>query len=552
MSRTPFLVFLSTFLTLWIFPISTLAQDDESPELEEKKLWAETGQMVYGVIERQDGPAVPSEELEEVDYESLKQVEKRWEKLLNKSSRGIPPLKYIVPVPKNAEPSSPPSDVGSLIRAPNDFIFFKNTHPSSVAGAGFSSIVNEPSVVAVGDHVFYTGNWYAASSSNEGDTFSFVNPFTGPFAPAGNGFCCDQVTSYDPAANSIFYLQQYIENGSTGVQRINVDQGADGTYDCFYDVQPSLFGFGAGSWADFPDLAVSNGHLYHSTNVFQTGAGSFLGAFVARFPLSQISQCAGSVAFDVYTDTSGFFSFKLTRGATDTMYFADHISTASVRIWRWPERSAAPVSFDRAVSAWSDSPRSCPDPGGHNGCGFIDRRMAGAYVADGVVGFMWMPSQDATFSFPYVRIARFSSLTLSLISEPLIWSSGFAWAYPSVAVNRNGDLGGTVMAGGGTTLYPSCVAWIADDANSDTLAPLENQVALFGTDGPSINRSGDYNSTSAYYPNNRIWAGACFTYLSTSAGHARYLLFGREKDANLVFEDGFASGNLNAWTVKVP
>ena len=109
-----------------------------------------------------------------------------------------------------------------------------------------------------------------------------------------------------------------------------------------------------------------------------------------------------------------------------------------------------------------------------------------------------------------------------------------------------------MMAGGGASLHPSCLVWIADDVNGDTLAPLENQVALFGTTGPSINRSGDYNSTSANHPNQKIWAGSCFAYPDPDNAEPRYVLFGREKNGPLAFSDGFESGNTTAWTLTFP
>ena len=43
----------------------------------------------------------------------------------------------------------------------------------------------------------------------------------------------------------------------------------------------------------------------------------------------------------------------------------------------------------------------------------------------------------------------------TLINEPIIWNSKVAYAYAAVAPDKNGDLGGTVMWGGGTD-YENC------------------------------------------------------------------------------------------------
>lgn len=493
--------------------------------------------------------------IESVDEETRRKIDRHWIQLRAKTGRTIPPLPggEAPTSDTTRRPTNPETVVGANSHAPEDFVLLRNSTPSSSAPAGFSSVVNEPSVVAHGDQVFFTGNWYAASSTDGGNTFSYVNPFTGPFPdPPSGSFCCDQATAYDPQTNSVVWLQQYFSDASTGVHRLSVDQGADGTYDCFYDISPQTLGFAANNWTDFPDLVISDNWVYHSGNVFSTTTAGFTGAYVARYDLGGMTSC-GSVPFDTYADTAGFFSFKLSRGATTEMFFADHISTSSLRIWRWPDGSSAPTSFDRTVSAWSNSARTCPGPDGLDWCGFIDRRMAGAYVADGTVGFFWVPSQDGTFSMPYTRVAQFSEATLTLTGEPIVWSGSIAFVYPSVAVNSNGDIGGTIMAGG-ASLHVSCVAWLADDVNGDTLAPLNNEVARTGSSGPSINRSGDYNSSHRYYPNQKLFAGSCFTYQNSGAGEARYILFGREGsgDPSAIFTDGFESGNTTAWSLSVP
>ncbi len=521
----------------------TAAANAEEPQ-EEQLLYRETGETRHGTIEPQFAPATKAGEISE---ETRRQLEAHWERLLAKRNRKIPPLKINIGVdPATFVPDHPPSELANHSKG-DSFELFKNTEPTAVVPGGASPWVNEPTVVASGDNVFYAGNWYSATSSNGGDSFTFSDPFAGPFPdPLSGDFCCDQVTAHDPATDTLFYMQQFFSDADTGIHRINVDSDVDGSFDCFYDISPQTHGFAAQNFPDFPDLAVSNGFLYHSANVFSTTGGGFTGAFTARYVLSALASCS-SVPFDTHTDSSGFFSFKLTRGARDTMYFADHISTSMMRIWRWPDADMSPTIFDRTVASWSDSTRVCPGPDGRDWCGFIDRRIMAAYVADGVVGFMWVPSQGGSFTFPYTRIAQFSEASLTLVGEPIIWSTGFAWAYPSVAVNGNGDLGGTVTAGGGATLDPSCVAWIADDVNGDNLAPLENQVALFGSSGPATNRLGDFNSTSTYHPNNYLWAGACFALTDPNTAEARYVLFGREKDGERIFADGFESGNTSRW-----
>ncbi len=501
----------------------------------------DTGRTLHLVLETSTEGRVSREELLEPDPETLAQVERLRERLLRANPRGeVRPLPQIPVVP--TEPG-PESTLGATTEgiSVDAFTVFQETVPSDVAPGGFSSSTNEPAVAIAGHQVFYTGNWYAATSDDRGDSFAFLNPFSGPFSPVNDGFCCDQVTSYDPATNTLFFLQQYIEDGTTGTQRINVDQGADGVFDCFLDTTPQDYGFATNNWADFPDMTAGDGYLYHSSNVFSTSGSSFTGAFVARYDLSDLASCS-SVSVDAYTDTS-FFSFKLTRGATDTMYFADHITTASLRVWTWTDAAPSPTSTDVAgITSWSNAGRSCPDPDGNNWCGFIDSRLGAAWVADGVVGFMWTPAQDGTFPQPHLRAVRLdeSSLT-TILSEPVVWSSTIAWAYPAVDVNANGDLGGALLAGS-SSLYPSCLNWIADDVNNDLIAPLENVLVETGTAGPTSDRAGDYSSAQTLSPYDLLFAGACYTFDTTTSGESRFTIFGREAPCSgepLVLTEGF-------------
>ncbi|MEM1204059.1 MAG: hypothetical protein AAGN66_12595 [Acidobacteriota bacterium] len=499
------------------------------------------------------GPATPAAEMEIYDEAHLDRLEKHWEKLMRK---GMNPRtwKTLPDAPgvnvEDIRPRNAPTT--DLARGASNIVLEVNTQPSDAAGAGFRSTVQEPSTAAGGDVVFYTGNWYAARSDDGGNTFTFVNPFAGPFAdPANEGFCCDQVSVYDEDSNTLFWLQQYIPDpGPNGTQRVNVDQNNDGTWDCFYDLTPQDAGFPNNNWADYPDIALSDDHLFVSSNVFAT-AGGFSGAFAGRIPLAEASTCAPA-NIDYHTE-AGNGSFRFTRGATDTMYFADHNTTAEMRIWTWPAANAAPTAVNRAVTAWSNAGRVCPGPDNRDWCGFIDFRMMGAFLADGVAGWLWTPAQTGAggFPFPYTQIARFDTTNnLALVDEPQIWAADRAFVYGSAAVNNNGDVGGAIMWGGGA-FFPSCSVWLADDENGDTFSPLEHEPVIEGTTGPGSNRSGDYLSVRTYHPNDAAYVSACFAYEVTTRGTARYTLFGRQSSFSTVFGDGFEIGNTSNWDNQV-
>ncbi|MEM9593102.1 MAG: hypothetical protein AAGD06_02495 [Acidobacteriota bacterium] len=483
-----------------------------------------------------DGP-VDNREMTIVDPKTLEIIEAKWKHLITTMNRSHrhEPLPAVGVKAEDVRPWKAPSGAASRNSLTDPLLLEANTNPVSVAPSGFSSTVNEPSVAATNDYVFYTANWYAASSTDGGNSWSYVNPYTGPFPePAGETFCCDQQAHYDDGTNAVFWLHQLIPDGSTdnGTQRVNVDQGADGTWDCFYDLTPQDAGFAQATWPDYPDMSVSDQHLFVTSNVFPSGPGSFVGAFVARLPLADIGTCQSTTA-DYHTETS-FGSFRTTQGAGDTMYFADHQTTTSIRVWSWPQASSAPTSVLRTINAFLTGTRVCPGPDGRDFCGFIDSRIFGGAVAGNQVAFFWTPQQNAGggFPFPYSQgVVLDAGSNLAVTDQPLIWSNDAAWIYPSLASNASGGFGGTVLWGGGT-FFPQCSAFLADAENSTTFNPLEHTVVISGTTGPSSNRSGDYLSTRTYHPNNEVYAGSCFSYFATGAGSSRYVLFGRTSDFN--------------------
>ena len=431
---------------------------------------------------------------------------------------------------------------------------FVNTNPSDAASVSSRSEVHEPAVAAAGDRVFYTANWYTAASSDGGANFSYVNPYPGPFPnPTGEAFCCDQTMAHDPGSNTIFWLQQFIPGGSTntGTQRINVDQNSDGSWDCAYDINTILVGFPANTWFDFPDLAVSSNYLYHSSNTF-TFSGGWAGGYAGRYPLSELASCSTPLTIDAYSSGSG--SFRFSRGADTTMYFASHQSNSALRIWSWPDAAPSPTSGTRAVTGWSNSNRSCPGPDGRNWCGRHDGRIQGGFITGDTVGFVWTPSQGGSFPFPYMRVSTFDAANdLTAIDDIDVWSPDVAYMYPSVSVNSAGQLGGTVMWGGGHTHHASCSVWVAESALEDDLVPLAQTLSIAGNYGAQNGdgRSGDYTLSEVFYPDDTQFVGACFAYQTLGRGTSTYIRFGRTPSTD-IFIDGFESGDISAWTSSSP
>jgi hypothetical protein len=436
-----------------------------------------------------------------------------------------------------AAPAGPPSNppvrsARGAVATPEAFRFFENT-AVGIDGAPltFKSLTASPDVANADNVVFQTGNFYAARSVDGGKSFNFLDPFLGPFAPVNDGFCCHQGAVYDPNHDALFYLQQFFPDSSTGTHRINVDSGADGSFDCAYDLTPQQFGLASGRWFDFGELVLGTNFLYHTANVADQTPVVTEG-FIGRYPLDQISTCASLTATSY--EANDRFDFRATRGTGTTVYWGAHNSTTSIRIYRWPETSSTPQFDDRDVAVWPTGTATCAGPDGNDWCGRSTGRILGAYVANGTIGFLWNAPQGGSFPHPHVQFARFQESDRALVQQGQIWSDILAWQYPAVAVNARGHLGGTLLFGGGDSFNgPNCAAWIADDFNGGALAPLTNAVVAIGSSGPSQNVGGDRLGAQAHYPFGNTWVGSCYTQQGGSAAvnvEPRYVWFGRERD----------------------
>ena len=68
------------------------------------------------------------------------------------------------------------SEAGDAMRAPGDAQIYRNTNFGGSIPAGNKSNVMESSTAQNGKYAFFTGNWFAARSTNGGINWAFVNP----------------------------------------------------------------------------------------------------------------------------------------------------------------------------------------------------------------------------------------------------------------------------------------------------------------------------------------------------------------------------------------
>ncbi len=516
---------------------------------------------------------------------------------------------------EDIRPTNPPTDVrlipeqnSDAPEAPGTFTFFRNTTTGdspALPGAGAPNFSPyEPSVGVNGRVIFYTTNNYASVSGDRGQTYSYINPADN--FPADNvvdnvnsGFGGDQYVYYVRTHGLMCWLIQYNPDNANNTYRLAVARSqADILNNTWlvYDFTPATFGLNtppagaSGIWLDFPDLSVSDNFLYFTANYFPrrtsnvgpptctlacpngacpagcancTGCSS-IGSIIARIPLSNLVQGTG-FSGNFFNDT-GHSSLRLTHGAHDTMYWGAHNSNTQMAIYRWPESTTiipAPNNVNHAAYTLATPPTpvrgsyvaTCA--GGTNFTSNSDDRILGAWVANGVIGFMWDVAQGGGFALPHVEVVRFNESDRTLLpgGQGQIFSNSIAFGYASVHPNDRGHLGGTIAFGcGGNTGNPGVAAWIADDFNNNTITPLETLGASFGNRAQG--RWGDYFATRIYSPFGNTWAGTGFTLNTPLARDHRFVWFGRERDmpsaTNVIFVSLFNSTGYEDGTLFHP
>jgi hypothetical protein len=417
--------------------------------------------------------------------------------------------------------------MGVAPMAPTDTIsLFKNVQLNDVATQDTASHVCEPSTAVNGLVVFYTGNWFAAVSTNGGTSFLYVNPYNTFPNPPGMVFCCDQVVHYVKSIDTFVWLLQYGKDGTgKNIQRIAYATTAKvktGNWK-YFDITPASLGLAAGTWLDFPDLSTSTNKLYMTSNNFNS-AGAWQASVVARISLTSFTT--GVLSATSYKSTS-FSSFRVAQNCGTTAYFVAHKSNSALRVFTWPEASAAPTTNDVSVASWASSGYSSITPDNKNWLSRADGRHTGATLAGNELWFAWGSAKGGANNRPqaFVQIARINATTKALLENINLWSATSATFYAGLSTNSNGEVGASFAMGGGP-LFPQHVVGI--------LTGTRRQVVTFaGSRGPSDNKWGDYLTVRRNYPKEKQFVATGYV-LKNGAGNSdatpNFTVFGRSSD----------------------
>jgi hypothetical protein len=397
----------------------------------------------------------------------------------------------------------------------------KNTRLGA-ADNNAASNVGEPSVASNGDVVFYTGNWYAALSTDGGSTFQFIDPFNTFPDPPQMAFCCDQIVHYAPSIDMFFWSLQYsnrADQNGANIQRLAFAQTADvrqGNWRAM-DITPAALGR-PGTLLDFPDLALGANSLYLTTNVFTNGR--WTDSAIVRMPLSGFTSGHTSASRAL---SSQNFAFRVANYAGDTAFWASHQDTSTLRIFQWQEGAPTPSFTDVPVAPWQLGPYQSATPGGVNWLSRLDDRIVGGAMAGNELWFGWSANAGEANNRPnpYAQIARIDVSTLQVIENIDVFDADFAIAYPALGSNVDNEVGIAYAFGGGTRHPSHAVGFVTGGVQHVTTAS--------GDHTPADGQWGDYFTVRRHQPEGMLLAATGYTVKGAARqdGDPHFVLFGR-------------------------
>ena len=426
--------------------------------------------------------------------------------------RDTPILELPGPAPLDKKPPVKPG--ASTVLTGGSRIRLHKNEPLTLAGAS-TSVVGEPTAATRGQNVLFTGNWFAATSLDGGKTFTCVDVGqTFGRSPNDQEVCCDQFAIYDATHDLMVWLVQYRDDTASGTKAANIhrlavaagEDIANGQWR-YYDLTPSRVGGAETEWFDYPALVVGSRHLYVTTNAYDTVDESVFRSLVVRLPLAELTRYEPVAGHYLSPEAAG--TLRVADGSTNIGFWATHARKGPadfLRIYSWPDTGVKVTTTDIRVSDWKGKAFAAMQ-NGYDWLRRSDGRPTAGWLSGGVLGFAWTAGQDATFKYPHVRVALVQTTpVMKLVSEPHIWNGEFAFAYPSIAVNRADEVGVSLSYGGNKT-YPSHAVGALMKNAAGTLS-WELFRAAEGTDAPADEIWGDYQHVAPHGADPKIWVAS--------------------------------------------
>jgi len=195
------------------------------------------------------------------------------------------------------------------------------------------------------------------------------------------------------------------------------------------------------------------------------------------------------------------------------------------------ENSGSYFWRDVAINSWPNGTISSTDPDGTNWLSF-------AFPGSAVLGltrrtgnevwFAWTGSSNANFKNPQVQVLEINPSDYSVISQWQIWNDDYAFTYPSLTTNSNGEVG-ISLGWGGRSYYGNNAVGILGDfvVWYPELSTISNS-----------SRYGDYFNVARNTPNSPLFDASGYAVLKNTPPAVGqrfdpyYIQFGRNSIVN--------------------
>jgi hypothetical protein len=368
--------------------------------------------------------------------------------------------------------------------------------------------------------VVYTGNWFAAYSTDEGITFNSIDP-NSICSIWGESLCCDQVVIYIPKINHFAWVMQ--TNAGNYVLAIATPQEIEkskGKNWFTYLIDANRFD-GKKEKMDYPEIAVGDNFLYMTFNLTNSGYSIAL-----RLSLSEIYW--RKPIHLIYFPTKQNYWLRPVQNTGETGYFVTQNSASELRVFSWPEIGDHITQFDVPISTIPTEDWAVKTPDGDDWLGStskVDWHIYGATRTGPQLWIAWNGARkvsgksDNTFNYPHIGLAIIDFQIKKLIQQSYIWNPEHGFAWPALATNIDGDVG-LSFCWGGNKWYPQHgVAMLTGSGRS----------FVSTTSGRSSGAGGHYISNREAYPKVSIFSASGFNQPKVkdkSTSHPHYVLFG--------------------------
>lgn len=397
----------------------------------------------------------------------------------------------------------------------------------------------EPCAAKAYNVVVYTFNFkIAAYSTDGGTTFDPLNA-EGICNTFGESLCCDQVVIYIPRINHFAWVLQ-TETGNyilalATPQEIEASKGKKWWLyhlraDRYNDKKYTL---------DLPEIAVGDNFLYLTFNLVEEVVNDETGetnsymkySICERISLAEIY--GRRTIYTHYIATNKDLELPLVRpvqSTGETGYFVATKSNSELRVFCWPESTTRYTYFDVAISTIPTEDFAVKIPADANATedwlgpnSKVSSRVYGATRSQSKLWVAWSGARKVsgqttnTFNYPHIGLAIINIETKKLDNQQYIWNPEFAFAYPSLATNIDGDVGLSYCSGGNTKYPGYAVAMLTGPGRSFKRV----------TSGKSYGAGGHYVSIREAYPDVSAFCAAGFNTINEpeSTNHDRYVLF---------------------------